>query len=106
MLLRVIEIGLLVLHDLLYLFMLLHEGVVQESLRMIIEEVNILPDGCTDPVDEITRMCLEVCEHDLIDLLVQNYDLGNLHLNIIKFINIGDWKRVDPSCDTILSLHD
>jgi hypothetical protein len=73
---------------------------------MIIKEVNILPDRCTDPVDEITRVRLEVCEHDLIDLLVQNNDLGNLHLNVIKFINVGNWKRVDPSRDTILSLHD
>ena len=73
---------------------------------MVVKQIDILSHGCADPVDEVAWVSLEVRPEHLIDLLVEDYDLGNLYFNIVQQINVLNWKGVNPCCDAILRLHD
>ena len=51
-------------------------------------------------------MSLKVCPEHLIDLLVEDDDLGHLYFDIIQHIDVLNREGVDPRCNAILRLHD
>ena len=55
---------------------------LDECLRMIIEEVDFVPDPRAEPFDEVARMGLQECEEQLVDLLVQDQRFRDLHFDV------------------------
>ena len=51
-------------------------------------------------------MSLKVGPEHLIDLLVEDDDLGHLYFDIIQHVDVLNREGVDPRCNAILCLHD
>ena len=72
---------------------------------MIVEQVDITTQGAGDPVDHVTRVRLEVSEEYLIDLLVQEYNLGHVVIDAVKLVQVLLRKGGNPGRDRVLCLH-
>lgn len=80
--------------------------VVKPCPRMVDEEVDLFSEGRANPFDEITWVRLQQCEEYLVQLLVEADQFGHHHFDVIKFLDIWNWKSLDARRYAILSPHD
>lgn len=73
---------------------------------MVVEQINVLVDSSTEPVDEVAGVRLQQSKHDFVYLLVENDYLGYLNFDILKLLYVRDRERVDSRRHGILGVHD
>ena len=57
-------------------------SLVLKSLRVIVKKVNVLADCGTNPIDQVAWVSLQKTEQHFVNLLVQNQDFRNLHVDV------------------------